>query len=95
MITKAERRFITQWMEQRSGPRWKYYFQYIIGWTIISFLVTFFLFKLFTNAWENGGEDFIYILTGFSIIAGFLITHFTYVISEKKFKKILEREQKH
>lgn len=94
MITNSERHFINQWLEQGSGPRWKYYLQFTIAWTIVSFLVIFFLTKLFTNAWEKGGQYFIVLILLLSLLSGFLATHFTYTLSEKRYKKIMVREGK-
>jgi hypothetical protein len=59
MITNAERRFLEQWRDQKKGPRWKYYVIFTLGWTVVSFLVIFFLLKLFTNLWETGGPNLI------------------------------------
>ncbi|HEV8082905.1 MAG TPA: hypothetical protein VGP55_06875 [Chitinophagaceae bacterium] len=93
MITNQEKHFINHWLEQKSGPRWKYYLQFTIAWTVVSFLVIFFLAKLFTEAWEIGGESLIYLILIISIVTGFLATHFTYDLSEKRYKKILKREE--
>lgn len=94
MITKSERRFINQWAEQKSGPRWKYYLQFTIAWTIVSFFLIFFLTKLFTNAWEKGGRLIFLLFIGVSVVIGFLATHFTYVNSEKRYHKIINRDEK-
>lgn len=94
MITNAERRFIEQWRDQKSGPRWKYYLLFSFGWTVVSFLVIFFILKLFTNLWETGGQDLIYIMIGAAIIIGFLSTHFTFVTNEKKYHAIMQRENR-
>ena len=93
MISNTEKHFINQWKEQRSGPRWKYYLQFTIAWTVVSFLVIFFLTKLFTNAWEKGGRNMIFLFAAAAIIIGFLATHFTYSLSEKRYKKIMKREE--
>jgi len=93
MISNTERHFINHWLEQSSGPKWKYYLQFTIAWTVVSFLVIFFLTKLFTSAWETGGQYFILLLLGISIVTGFLATHFTYTLSKKRYKKILNREE--
>ena len=93
MISNSERHFIAQWKEQRSGPRWKYYLQFTIAWMVVSFLVTFFLTKLFTPLWETGGRNLIFILIGVSVFIGFLSTHLTYSVSEKKYNKIMKREE--
>ena len=94
MITNAERRFLEQWRDQKSGPRWKYYLLFTFAWTVVSFLVIFFLLKLLTNLWETGGPNMIYLMIGAAIIAGFLSTHFSYVRNEKKYMSIMERERK-
>ncbi len=94
MITNAERRFIEQWREQKSGPKWKYYLLFTFAWTVVSFLVIFFLLKLLTNLWETGGPNLIYIMIGAAVIIGFFSTHFTYVTNEKKYHAIIERERK-
>ena len=93
MISNSERHFIEQWKDQKSGARWKYYLQFTIAWTVVSFLVIFFLTKLFTPLWETGGRNLIFILIGISIVSGFLSTHLTYSLSEKKYNKIMKREE--
>ena len=93
MISNSERHFINQWMEQKSGPRWKYYLQFTIAWTVVSFLVIFFLTKLFTPLWETGGRNLIFLLIGISVVIGFLSTHITYSLSEKRYNKIMKREE--
>jgi|SRR6185312_9523890 len=93
MITNAERRFINQWLEQKSGPKWKYYLLFSTAWTVVSFLVIFFLTKLFTSLWETGGQNLIYIFVGISLLVGIFYTHFTYSSNEKKYHKIMEREK--
>lgn len=94
MITNAERRFIEQWRDQKSGPKWKYYLLFSFAWTVVSFLVIFFLLKLLTNLWETGGPNLIYIMIAIAIVIGFFSTHFTYVSNEKKYHSIIERENK-
>ncbi len=93
MISNSEKHFINHWLEQKSGPRWKYYLQFTIAWTVVSFLIIFFLTKLFTDAWETGGKGLIFIIIGASIIIGFGATHITYTISERRYKKIIQRER--
>jgi hypothetical protein len=94
MITNAERRFIEQWRDQKSGPKWKYYLLFSFAWTVVAFLVIFFLLKLFTNLWATGGPNLIYIMIGAALIIGFFSTHFTYVNNEKKYHTIMERERR-
>ncbi len=93
MLTNSERHFIDDWQEQKSGPKWKYYLLFSIAWSVVSFLVIFFLTKLFTNLWENGGASLIYILVTISIIIGFFSTHFSYVFNERRLKKLLQKDK--
>ena len=93
MITKPDRRFIDHWLEQKSGPKWKYYLQFSVAWTIVSFLVIFFLTKFFTSAWEKGGRYMVISFVILSILIGFFATHITYTISEKRYKKIIQKEE--
>lgn len=91
MLTNTEKHFIENWKDQKSGPKWKYYLLFGLAWSVVSFLVIFFLTKLFTQLWETGGQNLIYILVSISIISGVFWTHFTYSTNEKKFNKILEK----
>jgi cation transporter-like permease len=84
---------MNQWDEQKSGPLWKYYVQFTFAWTVVSFLVIFFLTKLFTDAWETGGKNMILLFVAASVVIGLLVTHFTYTISEKRYKRIMKREE--
>ena len=88
ILTSAERHFIQSWEEQKSGPKWKFYLLFTLAWTVISFLVIFFLTKLFTNLWETGGQNLIFVLIGIAAIIGFISTHISYVTNEKKLKRI-------
>ncbi|HVZ98280.1 MAG TPA: hypothetical protein VG847_15460 [Chitinophagaceae bacterium] len=94
MITRSEQRFIEHWREQRSGTKANYYLIFTLGWSVVSFLVLFFLTKLLTNLWDSGGKMFIVILIILALIIGFLSTHFTYYFNEKKFNRIIEKEKK-
>lgn len=93
MITNSERHFIAEWDDQKSGPRWKYYLIFSLAWSVVSFLVIFFLTKLFTQLWETGGPNLIYTLVVISIIIGTLSTHFSYTINEKRYRKIKEKNK--
>ena len=85
---------MNHWIEQRSGPRWKYYLQFSIAWTVVSFLLIFFLTRLFTDLWDTGGNSMIILFIAGSVVTGFLATHFTYSLSEKRYKKIMKRDEK-
>lgn len=86
----ADRRFIESWKDQRKGSRFGYYLTYIVGWSIVSFFVLFFLSKLFTNLWETGGQSLVYIFIVISLVTAFLVTHFTYTGNEKKLHRLME-----
>jgi hypothetical protein len=88
-LTNEERRFVEHWREEKSGPRWKFYALFTMAWSIVSFLVIFFLTKLFTQLWENGGANLIYVLIAVAVISGLASTHFSYRLNEKKYRKIL------
>ena len=92
MLTSSEKHFIESWREQREGPRWKYYLQYIIAWSTVSFLSLFFLTKLIMSDRSMGGWISFYIVLAVSIILATLVTHFVYTSNEKKFERILQRE---
>ena len=93
MVTNTDKHFVSYWKEQKSGPKWKYYLLFSIAWSVVSFLVIFFLTKLFTNLWETGGRNLIYVLIAISIFIGILSTHLTYVLNEKRLHKILEKDK--
>lgn len=94
MLTSAEKHFIQSWKEQREGPRWKYYLQYIIAWSTVSFISLFFLTKLLMSDRSMGGVSFYLVLT-VSIIIAVLITDLVYTINEKKYSEIMKREELH
>lgn len=93
MLTTSEKKFIKDWEIQREGPAWKYYLQYIIAWTTVGFLALFFLLKLAMSDRSMGGWISFYIVLGVSIIIAVLATHIIYQTNEKKYKKILRREE--
>jgi len=93
MLTPVEKKFIRDWKIQREGPAWKYYLQYIIAWSTVSFLSLFFLVKLIMSDRSMGGWISFYIVLGVSFTLAILITHIVYQSNEKKFKTILKREE--
>jgi hypothetical protein len=93
MLTSAEKKFLRSWKEQREGPAWKYYLQYIIAWSTVNFLSLFFLVKLIMSDRSMGGWISFYIVFGTSVIIATLVTHIVYQSNEKKLKKFLKREE--
>ena len=91
MLSNSEKHFLSSWQEQREGPRWKYYLQFSVAWTVVSFLVLFFLLKLLTDR-EMGGSTSFWIVFPLAIIIGVWSTHLIYTSNEKRMKKIKERE---
>ena len=94
MLTTSEKKFIRDWEIQREGPAWKYYLQYIIAWSTVGFLSLFFLLKLIMSDRSMGGWISFYIVLGVSIIISILATHIIYQSNEKKYRRILKREEK-
>ena len=89
ILTSAERNFLTQWKDQKSGPKWQFYGLYSMAWSVVSFLLIFFFTKLFTNLWETGGPNLIYGIIIVSIISGVISTHYMYVSNERKYQRII------
>lgn len=93
MLTSSERHFLEQWKDQREGPKWKYYLTFSIAWTVVSFLVIFFLSKFIMHDRAMGGTIGFYIIAVLAIITGFSATHIVYTTSENRYQKILQREK--
>ena len=89
ILTSAERNFLSHWKEQKSGPKWQFYGLFTMAWSVVSFLLIFFISKLFTNLWETGGPNLIYGIIIASIISGIISTHYMYVSNERKYKRII------
>lgn len=92
MLTTKEKVFIRDWEIQKEGPKWKYYLQYIIGWSTVIFLSLFFLLKLVMADRSMGGWTSFYIVAPVSVVLAALITHLVYQTNEKKLQQIKERE---
>ncbi len=93
MLTTSEKTFIRHWQEQKEGPRWKYYIQYIIAWTVVIFLSLLFILKLIMAERDMGGWTSFYIIIAVSVVSASIITHHVYQINERKLKQILDREE--
>ena len=93
MLTNSEKIFIRNWQIQKEGAKWKYYLQYIIAWSTVIFLATFFLLKLIMSDRSMGGWTSFYIILPSSIALAALITHLVYQTNEKKLEKILNKEE--
>lgn len=86
-----DRHFIESWTEQREGPKWKYYFQYSVAWSVVIFLSLFFLLLL-VGGRGTGGKGSFAIVASISIIVAIIATHFIYTSNEKRFLDIHQRE---
>ena len=93
VLTKSEKIFIRDWQIQKEGPKWKYYLQYIVAWTTVIFLSSFFLLKLIMSDRNMGGWTSFYIITPTSVGLAALITHLVYQTNERKFNAIIEKEE--
>ena len=92
MLNSSERHFMKSWLEQREGPKWKFYAIYSLAWSTVIFLCLFFLVKLVMDDRSMGGWTSFYIVVPVSIAAAAAVTHLIYTLNEKKFKRIEERE---
>jgi len=93
MLSKAEKRFVESWQEQRGDSKIKYYLQFIFAWGIVIFLCLFFIVKLIMEDRSMGGLHTFYILLPVSLGLAFIATHLTFVINERKLKKLIERDR--
>ncbi len=93
MLTNAEKRFIEHWQEQRGNSKWKYYLQFTIAWTVVIFLSLFFILKLIMPDRNMGGLNTFYVLVPTAILLASIATHITFIVNEKRLKKIINREK--
>ena len=94
MLSTSEKRFIKDWEIQSEGPKWQYYLQYIIAWTTVIFLSLFFLLKLILPDRNMGGLISFVIVLAVSFLCASIITHLVYQTNEKKFKHLLNKEER-
>ena len=94
MLTTAEKTFIRHWQEQKEGPKWKYYVQYIIAWTVVIFLSLLFILKLIMAERDMGGWTSFYIVLPISILLAAATTYLVYQTNEKKLQRLLEKQNK-
>lgn len=92
-MTNEEKKFIRDWQIQKEGAKWKYYLQYIIAWSTVIFLSSFFLLKLIMADRSMGGWTSFYIILPASVLAAALITHLVYQTNETRLQRILKREE--
>jgi uncharacterized membrane protein len=91
MLTNSEKTFIRNWEEQKEGPKWKYYLQFTIAWTIVIFLCLFFGAKVVMTQRDMGGIISFYIIFPVSVISAYIATHLVYTRNEKKLKQLIEK----
>ncbi|MCO6496598.1 MAG: hypothetical protein J5I50_02935 [Chitinophagaceae bacterium] len=89
-----DRRFIEYWEEQKKGSRAGYYITYTIAWSVVSFLLLFFLSKLLTNLWKTGGSYLIYVFIVISVFCGYVITNLAWTKNEKRLKRLTDQLNK-
>ncbi|GAC1586077.1 MAG: hypothetical protein NVS3B19_04300 [Ginsengibacter sp.] len=93
MLTRAEERFITNWLEQKEGPKWKFYVQYTIAWGIVFFLCLFFILKMFVDNINLGEIKYFLIILPSSFVLSLIVTHLIYAVNENKLRKLREKEK--
>jgi hypothetical protein len=93
MLTTREKTFIRLWQEQKSGPKWKYYIQYSIAWTVVIFLSLLFIIKLIMAERDMGGWTSFYIVVPVSVLLAALTTHLVYQTNENKLHRLLQKQQ--
>ena len=89
-ITSAERRFLRQWEEQRKDGKAKYITVYTIGLSVMFMALTV-VFGFFTSL-PFFQPDWLIMIGIASITSAFLVSASNWSRSEKKFKKIIQRE---
>ena len=91
MLSHSEKTFITNWEDQKKGPKWKYYLQYSFAWTIVAFFSLFFGIKIIMPSDYLEGIASFYIIISLAIVIGILSTHLVYVTNERKLNRLIEK----
>ncbi|MDF2189710.1 hypothetical protein [Paraflavitalea sp. CAU 1676] len=90
MLSAKEKRFIKSWEEQRTGGRASYFALYIPVLTIVSAIITAFLFSMFAIVSSN----LLISIAVISLVAGISLSILSWFRNEKKWKTIIRREIK-
>lgn len=90
LMTNKDKHFIEYWEEQREGPKWQYYLQYVFAWTLAIFLGIFFLLKIILDSYAVGSMTTLYIIAPASVVVGIILTHLIYTRNEKRYRKLVE-----
>lgn len=93
MLSNAEKRFVESWQEQRGNSKAKYYIQFTFAWGIVIFLCLFFIIKLMMSDRSMGGVHTFYILLPVALGLAFIATHITFIVNERKLKKLIDRDR--
>lgn len=94
MLSNSEKRFVESWQEQRGSSKVKYYVQYTFAWGIVIFLSLFFIIKLIMSDRSMGGLHTFYVLLPIALVLSFIATHLTFIINERKLKKLIDRDKR-
>jgi ABC-type multidrug transport system fused ATPase/permease subunit len=90
MLSSEEKRFIRYWEDQREDGIISYYLQYtLVGAFIISlfvFIALFFLLNYYVTIF------ILIVVPVCSIVAGFLLTHYSWLKNESRLKRLIKRE---
>ena len=92
-MTSAEHKFIRDWEFQKEGPKWKYYLQYSIAWTVVIFLSLFFIVKVMMSNRNIGGWLSFVTFFIIAVLLAIFTTHMVYETNEKKLKKIRQGDK--
>lgn len=98
MLTKKDIRFIEFWKEQREGSKFKYYLLYTISWGMLVIFLTFFLLMFLGGISiipiaQDNHKIAVIIITG--LIIGFITALTSRFLNEKKYRKILDKNNTH
>jgi len=90
LISNKERRFLRQWEEQRKGGK----LTYVLLYTVIGTFITAIIFSVgmvifYRIVFASKG---FWIMLATSFVFSLLLTFYSWISSEKKFKNIIRRE---
>lgn len=94
MISAKEKRFLKYWDDQKTGGKWQYILIYSLGWSIIIFILPLafsFVYDMYT-----GDKIFqlpLWATIVLSVVLAVAVSFFSWHRNQKKYNKILKKEQ--
>jgi hypothetical protein len=90
LITDKERRFLRQWEEQRQGGK----LSYVLLYTVIGTFITAIVFSIGMVIFYRivFASRAFWIMLAAAFVFSFILTFYSWISSEKKFRKIIRRE---